>query len=240
MPARTLHATAPARARARARAQARGLTLIEVLVAIAVLAMISVLIYSAFSTITRGKTNAETYAERYRLARIATTRMSRELSEAYLSAHLAPTPALVTRVTAFTGVTRRVDFNAFAHRRVVKDAHESDQCELSYFVGQNAKKPQQLDLLRREQVIPDDQPGKGGVVQVFVDDIDTFELKYLDPLSGLWTDQWDSTSAAGQLGRLPLQVEITLIMRGGPAGSPIRLRTKTPIMMPQPLAFALK
>jgi general secretion pathway protein J len=222
------------------RARARGLTLVEVLVAIAVLAMIAVLIYSAFSAITRGKNNASNYAERYRLARIATSRMSRELAAAYLSAHIAPTPALVTRTTAFLGAARRVDFNAFAHRRVVKDAHESDQCELSYFVGNDPKKPGQLDLLRREQAIPDDQPGKGGVVQILVDDIDTFDLKYLDPLSGLWTDTWDSTSAAAQLGRMPMQVEITLIMKGGAGGSPIRMRTKTPIMIPQPLAFALK
>jgi general secretion pathway protein J len=224
----------------RTRARERGLTLVEVLVAVAVLAMISVLVYSAFAAVSRGKINAGNYSERYRLGRVAVSRISRELSEAYISAHVAPTPALITRTTAFLGTARRVDFNAFAHRRVVKDAHESDQCELSYFVGANAKKSNQFDLLRREQAIPDDKPGKGGVVQVLVDDVDTFELKYLDPLTGLWTDSWDSTSPAANLGRMPLQVEITLIMNGGPAGSPIRLRTKTPIMMNQPLAFALK
>lgn len=222
------------------RANARGLTLLEVLIAVAVLTLVSVLIYGAFSTINRGKTKAGELADRYRLARLAMTRMSRELSEAYISAHVAPSPALITRITAFFGSSKRIDFNAFAHRRILKDSHESDQCELSYFVATDPKNPQKYDLARREQIIVDDQPGKGGGSTILVDDIDTFAVRYLDPLSGLWTDSWDSSSTAAQFGRMPLQVEIKLVMKGGPAGEPIRLSTKTPIMMLQPLAFALK
>jgi general secretion pathway protein J len=229
-----------AHARLRNRASERGLTLLEVMIAVAVLTLISVLIYGAFSTINRGKQNASQLAERYRLARMTMNRISRELSESYLSAHLAATPALNVRNTAFIGTSRRVDFNAFAHRRIVKDSHESDQCEISYFVATDPKKATQSDLARREQTIIDDLPGKGGVSSILIDDIDSFNLKYLDPLTGLWTETWDSTSAAAQLGRMPLQVQIKLVMKGGPAGDMIRLATKTPIMMPQPLAFALK
>ena len=224
----------------RLRAHERGLTLLEVMIAVAVLTLISVLIYGAFSTINRGKMNASQLAERYRLARMTMNRISRELSESYLSAHLAATPALNVRNTAFIGTSKRVDFNAFAHRRILKDSHESDQCEISYFVAADPKKATQSDLARREQIIIDDLPGKGGVSSVIIDDIDSFSLKYLDPLSGLWTETWDSTSAAAQLGRMPLQVQIKLVMKGGPAGDPIRLATKTPIMMPLPLSFALK
>lgn len=228
------------RVRARARARSRGLTLLEVLIAVAILTLVSVLIYGAFSTINRGRQNATALAERYRLARVAMARMSHELSEAYISAHVAMTPALNVRVTAFLGTSRRVDFDAFAHRRLLKDAHESDQCELSYFVVADPKKHQQLDLARREQVIIDDQPGKGGVSSVLVDDIDSFSIKYLDPLTGLWTETWDSTSTAAQLGRMPLQVQLKLVMKGGPAGDAIRLATKVPINIYAPLAFALK
>jgi general secretion pathway protein J len=222
------------------RSSERGLTLLEVLIAVAVLTLVSVMIYGAFSTINRGKQNAGQLADRYRLARLAMTRMSRELSEAYLSAHVAPTPALITRITAFIGTSKRVDFDAFAHRRILKDSHESDQCELSYFVATDPKNNLQNDLARREQIIIDDQSGKGGASTIMVDDIDSFSLRYLDPLTGLWTDSWDSTSTAAQFGRMPLQVEIKLVMKRGPAGEPIRLSTKTPIEIPIPLAFALK
>lgn len=222
------------------RSSQRGLTLIEVMVAVSVLTLISVLVYGAFSTITRGKQAASDISERYRVGRLAMSRMSRELQAAFISLHVAATPALNTRVTAFTGKASRVDFDAFAHRRLAKDAHESDQCELSFFSQSNPKKQNQLDLVRREQVIIDDQHGKGGVVQVLADDIDSFTLKYLDPMSGLWTDTWDTTSTIGQPNRLPLQVEIYLVLKAGPAGEPIRLRTKTTLQMLQPLAFALK
>lgn len=226
--------------RARRNEHERGLTLLEVMISVAVLTLISVLIYGAFATINRGRQSASQLSERYRIGRVAMDRMAHELQSAYISAHIAALPQLITRVTAFTGRSSRVDFNAFAHRRLMKDAHESDQCELSYFTGGNAKKSNQTDLLRREQVIPDDQPAKGGVVNVMVDDIDTFQIKFLDPMSGLWTDTWDSTSTAAQLGRLPLQVEIYLAIKGGPAGDLIRFRTKTQLNMLQPLSFALK
>ncbi len=232
---RSLHAK-----RHGARAGARGLTLLEVMVAVSVLTLVATLIYGAFSTIARGKQTASNLSERYRIARVAMSRMSRELSMAYVSAHVAVLPQLVTRVTAFTGTARRVDFDAFSHRRLLRDAHESDQAELSYFTAPNAKISGQTDLVRREQTMIDDQHGKGGVVQVMVDDVDTFALRYLDPMSGMWTEQWDSTSAVGQLGRLPLMVELYLVVKGGPAGEPIRLRTKTPVMINQPVAFALK
>lgn len=222
------------------RTHARGLTLLEVMVAVSVLTLVSTLIYGAFTTITRGKQAASNLSERYRIGRVAMSRMSRELGMAYVSAHVAALPQLMTRVTAFTGTARRVDFDAFAHRRLLRDAHESDQAELSYFTVPNAKKSGQTDLVRREQAMIDDQHGKGGVVQVMVDDVDTFALRYLDPLSGMWTEQWDSTSAVGQLGRLPLAVEIYLVLKGGPAGDPIRIRTKAPVMINQPIAFALK
>lgn len=226
--------------RTRKRAHARGLTLLEVMIAVSVLTLVSVLVYGAFSTIARGKATAGQLSERYRIGRVAMTRISRELSMAFISLHNAMIPSMNTRVTAFTGRTNRVDFDAFAHRRLLKDAHESDQCELSFFTISNPKKPGQLDLARREQAIIDDQPGKGGVVNVMVDDVDTFALKYLDPMSGMWTESWDTTSAAGQPNRLPLQIEIYLVLKGGPAGEPIRLRTKTRLEMLHPLAFALK
>ncbi|MFI5297419.1 MAG: type II secretion system protein GspJ [Polyangiales bacterium] len=222
------------------RAAQRGLTLIEMMIAVSVLSLISILIYGAFSAMSTGKTRAAILSERFRLGRLAMTRMSRELGMSYLSGHAAATPALTARVTAFLGTSRRVDFNAFAHRRLIKDAHESDQCEISYFTGTDSVVSTQTNLLRREQTIIDDVPGKGGVVNVLVDDVETFSLKFFDPLTGLWTDTWDSTSTSANFARMPFQVQLTLVMKGGPAGEPIRLVTKADINMLQPLGFAIK
>ena len=222
------------------RDAARGLTLIEIMIAVSVLSMVSLMIYAAFSSLSRGKARASTLGERYRLARVAMSRMAREVSSAYLSAHRAGVPALQVTASAFVGTNRRVDFNAFAHRRIVKDAHESDQCELSYFTVSNSKRSNQTDLVRREQTIIDEQFGKGGAVQILVDDVDTFSIRYFDPMTGNWIDTWDSLSSSANLNRLPLEIEFYLVLKGGPAGEPIRLRTKTQLQIPQVLDFALK
>jgi hypothetical protein len=39
-------------------------------------------------------------------------------------------------------------------------------------------------------------------------------------MTQLWTDSWDSSAATGQLGRLPSQVKITLVLNHGPGDKP--------------------
>jgi general secretion pathway protein J len=67
------------------------------------------------------------------------------------------------------------------------------------------------DLARRVSPKLDLDPERGGRVDVVATDIDLFDLAYLDPLTGQWTETWDSSQAAGQLNRLPLQVRIVLV-----------------------------
>ena len=53
---------------------------------------------------------------------------------------------------------------------------------------------------------------------MLVEDIDSFDVKYLDATTGLWTETWDTTQATGQLGRLPFEVKISLVLKGGVGG----------------------
>src|SRR5262249_36421971 len=127
-----------ARASRRSRSSGRGLTLLEVMVSRAIPAMIALLIYGAFDSMARGKKGEAMRSERAREGREAVLRMTRELTTAFLSMHNPANTALVTRNTAFIAQSSatydRIDFAAFAHRRVEKDAKESDQCEVGYFV----------------------------------------------------------------------------------------------------------
>jgi general secretion pathway protein J len=93
--------------------------------------------------------------------------------------------------------------------------------------------------VRRESKYIDLEPTKGGIVNVLADDVESCELSYLDPLTGEWVDTWDTTQPAAQLGRLPLQVRITLVLKGGVAENSIKLSTKAPIGMQAPLSFAM-
>ncbi|MEJ7733602.1 MAG: type II secretion system protein GspJ [Polyangiaceae bacterium] len=226
------------------RASEAGLTLIEVLISVTILALVASLIYGAFDGMSRSRQGLGRINDRYHQGRSALSRMSRELQSAFISAHQPLVLNQAVRNTVFWGkdssTTDRIDFNSFSHRRLSRDAHESDQNELSYFVSRDPEAPgQKMDLVRRESALLDLEPDKGGVIQVLCEDIESFDVQYLDQSTGEWTDTWDSSQPAAQYGRLPLQVRITLLLRGGIGDQPIKLTTKIPLTMQAPLSFAL-
>jgi general secretion pathway protein J len=243
-PARALAACSPGVVRAPRRHAERGLTLLEVLVSVAIVAMIGTLIYGAFHGMTRSRDSIEAVNDRHHQGRIALARIARELSSAFIG-HQIPLSFTSTppRQTGFIGSDSRpadrVDFTSFSHLRLRADAHESDQCEVSYF-GSNDPETGKLDLVRREAKYIDGDATRGGIVQVLAQDIERFDLRYLDPLTSEWLESWNSTQPAAQLGRLPSQVWITLVLRESAGGASATFETKIPLAMQLPLDFATK
>jgi general secretion pathway protein J len=227
----------------RAARRPRGMTLLEIMVSIAILAMVSILIYGAFDSMARGKKGEAMRAERAREGREAVLRIVRDLTSAFLTMHVNPNPALQTRLAAFQaqsgGTFDRVDFAAFAHKRVDRDSHESDQCEVGYFVTRDPENVDKMDLVRREQQPMDMYPQRGGVVNVVAEDVEEFDLRYLDPMTGTWVDTWDTTQVSGQPGRLPLEIRVKLVLKGVPGGVSTTYTTKIVMPMQQPLSFAI-
>lgn len=222
----------------------RGLTLVEAMVSISVLALTGTLIYGAFDGMSRSRKGITQMADRYQQGRSAMARMAREIQAAFVSKHGDYTNSTTmisqqVRKTAFIGKDNggldRLDFTAFAHRQL--DRHESDQAEIGYFASRN-RDTGTTDLVRREDKYLDMDPGKGGVVNVLVEDIDGFDIEYLDPMTKEWVGEWDTTQAAGQPWRLPNQVRITLIVNGGPGGKPIELRARVSPAIQSALEFA--
>jgi general secretion pathway protein J len=230
-------------AAARRRARSRGMTMIEVMVAIAILVMVSVLIHGVIESLSRGRKGEEMRASRAHQAREAMQRMVRDLSSAYLSLHVPTNQALVTSRTAFVGRSSipfdRLDFTAFAHLRTDRDAHESDQAEVGYFAAHDPDVPDKMDLVRREQTPIDYEPLKGGTVNVVAEDIEQFDVRFLDSHSGQWVETWDSTQVTGQPGRLPMIVKISLGLKGVGGGPPYEYTTKVFLPIQQPLAFGI-
>jgi general secretion pathway protein J len=222
------------------RRHVRGFTLVELLIAISILAMLSLLIYGAFAGMRKTKLGLERINDRYREGRTAMARISRDLQSAYVSSHLPIDASRTVLKTAFSGKggtpADRLDFNAFSNLRRDRNSHVSDQAEISYFASQNPEDTDVTDLVRRISEYPDNEPAKGGRVEVLCTDIELFELEYLDPQTGSWTETWDTTQAAGQPNRLPLQVRINLVLKGGrrPKDSSDRdtLRFQTQVVLP--------
>lgn len=193
-----------------------GMTLIEIMIAITILAIVSTLIFTGFSQTMRNKQRLEIDAERYQGVTQALTRMSDELSAAYVSAQVNPNISLQTMRSCFIGVdhssTDRIDFTSFSHQRLYRDAHESDQNELSYFITRDPDDPTRNVLARREQARPDDDPQHGGEVEIALRDVNEMELSFLDPITKEWVDEWDAGDTSGEMNRLPAQVKIILRM----------------------------
>jgi general secretion pathway protein J len=227
----------------KSRASSRGLTLVEVLVALAVLAMIGVLLYGAFDSLAHGRKAESQRGDRARQGRQAVLRMTREIQSAFLSMHNPGNVALQTRVVAFIGQNSqpfdRLDFQAFAHRRIEANSHESDQAEVGYFAAPDPDVEGKIDLVRREQTPADMDAKKGGIVNVLCEDVEAFDVRYLDPQTSQWVETWDTTQALGQQNRLPLEIRMTLTLKHVPAGVESTYTTKFMMPMQQPLTFGI-
>jgi general secretion pathway protein J len=232
----------------RGRTAERGFTLVELLIATAVLAGVALLIFGAFSGMKASKEGLQRVSDRYREGRLAMARISRELQSAYLSRHAPIDLSIVVQQTAFIATpgspADRVDFNCFCNRRLDRHSNVSDQAEVSFFGSPDPEQAGVVDLARRVSPRLDLEPDRGGIVQVLATDIDLFDLEYLDPETGMWTEEWDSTQAVGQPDRLPLQVRAILVLNGGErsgpgqARQPLRFVSKIPIHIMRPLTFA--
>ena len=178
----------------------RGVTLIEVMVALTIFAMISTMVYSAFSTTARHKVAAEEQLDRYHMLSSSLERMAREISMAYVSNHRNANSSLNVMETAFHGHDHgdrdRLDFTSFSHQRLYRNAHESDQNEISYFMTRHPEHPNQWVLARREQNRPDEDAEHGGNVEILIDDVRSLQIEYLEPGTYRWVREWDARAPA--------------------------------------------
>ena len=192
----------------------RGFTLLEIILAVSVLALVGTMIYGGFSQTALNKARIEEDVEQSRVVHMALERMVRELSMAFVSTHVNPSPDLRVVETAFIGKDNgrddRIDFTSFSHRRLYRNAHESDQNEISYFVTEHPDDPDVQVLARREQNRIDDDPRRGGKSQILVENVEEFNLEYFDPLLSDWVQTWDTEDVLAQPNRLPTQVRILL------------------------------
>ena len=113
------------------RASARsGFTLIEVMIGVAITAMMGVMVMGAFQRAYSAKDLVESQDERFTSARVALTRMAREVSQAFLSDHYDH-KRFRDAPTIFRGKDRgerdELLFATMSHERLVRDAKESDQ-----------------------------------------------------------------------------------------------------------------
>lgn len=226
------------------RRHSRGLTLIEILVAITVLTIMTVSVWTSFGTTMQGMRHAEQVQVRYSQVRNAMSRMAAEMSMAYLSFNR---PADEERhFTLFDGreqfTSDSVTFSAFAHVRMRKDANESDQSVIQYFLDRDATDGTRTHLYRREtRRLTGDTPDR--LVEytpayIFCEDIKTFDVKYWDVKKVDWVDEWRTTKQDMQPDRLPERVKITMTFIDKTTGREVKYVAQTLLMMQEKLDFS--
>lgn len=191
----------------------RGFTLIEVIAAIGITAFIGVVIGVTFSTTIANKDVIEGQAEKYRMLRAATSRMSREIGAAFVSDRYDSKRYrdAFDRPTNFVGTREKLLFTTLAHQRLYADAKESDQMVVEYSVKRSPdpKVRDRQDLIRREKMILEERMERGGTEDILFEGIKKLEFQYWNSERKQWEDEWD-TRRAERRTILPTRVKVTI------------------------------
>ena len=164
----------------------KGFTLVEVMVATVLMGLMGVLLMTSINTSVRAKDNVEEVSQRLQEVTQAMTRMSEEISMAYLSKHIYLADPIV--VTQFKGYKNRLYFSAFGYITHQKDAQESDQQVIAFYLATDKKG--QKSLMRRAHPNLSLDVEKGGRAQVLCPRVSKLEFSYYDSKSKKWEETW--------------------------------------------------
>lgn len=186
----------------------------EVMIALAILAVMMALVWGTVSQTGTARRRYGALADRYRVARAALNRVTRDLSMAYLSAN--EDRSLLDLRTYFKGDPAgdidELTFSTLAHTRLYADANESDQTVVRYYAASDREDRRKTNLMRRELRRPGNEKFEqlAGEADILFPDIKSFEVTYWDWRDQDWKDSWDTQAIDGQPNRLPDRVKIVM------------------------------
>lgn len=224
-----------------ARAQS-GFTLVELMLAITVLTFMMAIAWSVISGTIFTRKYLQERTEREHEIRVAMSIMVRDLSSAYISAN--EDQNLPERRTLFVGKggsnVDNLRFSSMAHRVLWGDANESEQTAIAYSAESDPENRSQTNLVRREQRRPSNEPTRQepAELDLLLRNVQRVKFDYYDWKAKEWKDDWDSTQADGERGRLPSRIRITIELENVSGGSePTKYVTQVRPMLQEELKF---
>jgi general secretion pathway protein J len=211
----------------------RGFTLLEVMIAVAITAVIGAMAAGIYQQVDRAATVAREQGERYAGARLALTRLSREVTMAFLSEHY-DRAQFRDRPTLFKGDGDTLLFTTMAHVRLAQDAKESDQSVVEYRVERDPLSGEDA-LFRREKARLDDEPDRGGRKDLVASHVKRLSLQYWDLQRKEWVREW-STRTPERLNELPSRVRFELEVKLAD-GRVEKFTTQAKVAITAPLEF---
>ncbi|MCK5391105.1 MAG: prepilin-type N-terminal cleavage/methylation domain-containing protein [Deltaproteobacteria bacterium] len=199
----------------------KGFTLIEVLLAVFIASIVLAVLYASFFQIIKAKEKVEEELELYHEARVIFSKMTRDLATAFPRGSVNSDSSNTTSsffMASEEGNNSSLTFTSLS-RRPSKDARESDQTEISYFLEPTEDTPDLFALMRRDN--PTIGTDEGWTEYPISERIVRFKVSYLAETSILGDNQelqfeWDSNEQSS----LPTAVNINLTMRS-PRGEDI-------------------
>lgn len=212
----------------------RGFSLMEVMVAVALLAIVGGLLYQSLTSSIQAKEIVEGTSDRYHLARQALSRMTDEISMAYLSTHHNTTDP--RSQTWFKGERDKIEFTAMGYEPRVADSKRGGTREIAYFVELDERTDED-GIIRREQPDPDIELDEGGREQTLLPFVTELEFEYWDATTEDWKDEWDSQETA-TLNQLPQRVKISFTMKIDPqTDREQKFYTQSRVFLTRPIDF---
>jgi general secretion pathway protein J len=190
--------------------RARGFTLVEVLIAMSIAASMAVMTIGSLRSLDRSSEVARQQDERYAGARVALSRLSREISMAFLSDNYDD-KRFRDPLTLFIGRDDELTFTTMAHVRLYRDAKESDQAIVAYRLDSDPDHSGERALFRREKVRLDDEPDRGGQTDLVADHVTSLRFQYWDSKRREWAREW-TTRGTEHPKELPPRVRVELEM----------------------------
>lgn len=194
------------------RARRRGLTLMETMVAIAILLIMSAIVFESLHNSVEFHNLLEARDETIRTARVAMSKLTRDLQLAYLTPNKLAVNSYQTVFVGLDDDPSKLYFASLNHQRLYLDSRECDQTEITVWAEDAPRDHGQgYVLYHREAPRIDDEPAEDGHVWPLAYNVRSFHLRYLDQQNGEWQTSWDTRSATTPY-RLPRAVEIGLVL----------------------------
>ncbi len=218
----------------------RGFTLVEVLIALGLLATIATMAFMAIGSSVRAQQVLEEEDATNQAARVAMRTLYRDISMAYLTPNTTATMTYRTLFTGQNGDPDRVWLASLSHHRKLRDSRECDQTEVTLWTEDDPTTPGAYVLLRREAPRIDQEPEKDGKILPLAYRVKVFNLRYLNPDTAEWVEEWDSTGA-DQPNLLPRAVQVVLTLLAPDPDDPELLSERSytstiPLLYAKPLA----
>ena len=223
-----------------------GFTLLEVVIAVTILAILTALTAQTIQRSLQMKKKIQTDIDRESQVRNAMRLIEKDINSAFNYRDLnyemqedikkqqaqagqpagapppvvdpnAPGSAPPKKLTHFLGGENQLDFTSLNHVRMMKDAQESDQEEVGYFLESCKSR---LDdkittqcLKRRTSPLIDDDVSKGGASITLLEYVTQFKLRYLGKGKDEWTSTWRTDEKGDEVtkDKFPQAVEVTLV-----------------------------